>query len=333
MKIVLAGQIARALAVFSVDEIVIFEDGSGDQHARDCEKSLFNGAGHDRGDSYTGYSHPNHFLMHILSFLETPPHLRKHLFPIHPNLKLAGTLPSLDMPHHLRTNEWCQYREGITLKDICQNHDSELPTLDGSRKRKKKPEKPVPNTLPTSTLVDCGLPRKASVPTLIPQNTRVTLKFPDNQTETEDRNATIPALAVAPSTPRQESGYYWGYTVRYASCLSAVFTECSFDEGYDMAIGASERGKPMFTFTEPTSGKPNLPQVDHTLICFGGVAGLEAAIAADGNLQRVNASPETIFDAWVNLCPGQGSRTIRTEEAVWLGLMWMRDVQRRMGRI
>jgi predicted SPOUT superfamily RNA methylase MTH1 len=27
-----------------------------------------------------------------------------------------------------------------------------------------------------------------------------------------------------------------------------------------------------------------------------------------------------LFDAWVNLVPGQGSRTIRTEEAVEFGL-------------
>jgi len=27
-----------------------------------------------------------------------------------------------------------------------------------------------------------------------------------------------------------------------------------------------------------------------------------------------------LFDTWVNLVPSQGSRTIRTEEAVWIGL-------------
>jgi predicted SPOUT superfamily RNA methylase MTH1 len=31
-------------------------------------------------------------------------------------------------------------------------------------------------------------------------------------------------------------------------------------------------------------------------------------------------SANELFDAWVNLVPGQGSRTIRTEEAVEFGL-------------
>jgi predicted SPOUT superfamily RNA methylase MTH1 len=34
----------------------------------------------------------------------------------------------------------------------------------------------------------------------------------------------------------------------------------------------------------------------------------------------------------VNVCPGQGSRTIRTEEAVWLALMGIKDVVMRKGR-
>ena len=38
------------------------------------------------------------------------------------------------------------------------------------------------------------------------------------------------------------------------------------------------------------------------------------------------AEVEKLFDHWVNLLPGQGSRTIRTEEAVWLGLTGLRGL-------
>ena len=38
------------------------------------------------------------------------------------------------------------------------------------------------------------------------------------------------------------------------------------------------------------------------------------------------ANVSELFDFWVNVLPGQGSRTIRTEEAVWLGLMGLRRV-------
>ncbi len=39
-----------------------------------------------------------------------------------------------------------------------------------------------------------------------------------------------------------------------------------------------------------------------------------------------------LFDAWVNVLPGQGSRTIRTEEAIWLGLMGLRPFVEQLGK-
>lgn len=44
---------------------------------------------------------------------------------------------------------------------------------------------------------------------------------------------------------------------------------------------------------------------------FGGLHGLEAAVDADPNLEV--AEPSVLFDLYVNTCPSQGSRTIRTE--------------------
>jgi predicted SPOUT superfamily RNA methylase MTH1 len=106
-KTFLAGMIARALAVFSVDEVVIFDDDNRPRPSR-----IFDDA---NTDEYTATKHPSHFLAHILSYVETPPYLRKYLFPMHPNLRTAGTLPSLDMPHHCRADEWCDYREGVVV--------------------------------------------------------------------------------------------------------------------------------------------------------------------------------------------------------------------------
>lgn len=63
----------------------------------------------------------------------------------------------------------------------------------------------------------------------------------------------------------------------------------------------------------------------HLLIVFGGVAGLEVAVKNDGELQKLGVvEAKDVFDRWVDVCPGQGSRTIRTEEAVWIGLMGLR---------
>ena len=296
--------------------MVVFDDGQATQDTESQESNSIirqNGA---QNDLYSGYSDPNYFLAHILSYLETPPYLRKDLFPLHPDLRLAGSLPSLDMPHHLRTGEWCQYREGVTKREIPH------------RKEKK-----IWRTPPGHTYVETGRRTRVFVSSVIPPETRVTVKFQD-----EERPESIPANellaeAVAPSAPREEAGYYWGYSVRPASSLSAVLTECPYDGGYDLTIGTSERGIPISSLNSTKKSRSHsVPEFTHMMIVFGGVAGLEVAVKADMELESLGLrSPEALFDHWVNLCPGQGSRTIRTEEAVWLGLMGLRDVVSRKG--
>ena len=318
-KTYLAGTIARALAVFNVDEVVIFNDEAppaspSDANASDQTNGSHRGSGSGRSSTtddgeYTALTNPSHFLSHILSYLETPPHLRRALFPIHPNLRTAGTLPSLDMPHHLRANEYCPYREGVTVSNS-----------------------------KAGTKVDLGLSQPYVIRDVqIPPNTRVTLRMPDSDSgkgNTKQGGSLVEAEAeaVSPSTPREEGGYYWGYSVRQSPSLSAVFTECPFDGGYDLSFGTSERGSPIADIASSTT---SIPPYTHMLICFGGVAGLEHAAKNDPALSAKGITgPKTgeLFDYWVNLVPNQGSRTIRTEEAVWCGLMGLRSVveERRM---
>ena len=317
LKTLLAGQIARALAVFCVDEVVVFDDGQATHFSKTDNATSSTQKSRREDNSYTGYTDPNYFLAHILSYLETPPYLRKELFPLHPDFRLAGSLPSLDMPHHLRKHEWCRYREGITKREI---------PLGEVRK--------IWRTPPGHTYIETGLSTRIFISAVIAPETRVTVKF-----ENEEKPERIPgnellAEAVAPSAPRVEAGYYWGYSVRSASCISAVLTECPFDGGYDLTIGTSERGVPVSSLDSTKRSKSHpIPEFAHMMIVFGGVAGLEVAVKADKELERLGVkSPEALFDRWVNLCPGQGSRTIRTEEAVWLGLMGVRDVVLRKGK-
>ena len=60
LRTYLAGQIARALAVFNIDEVIIFSD-----------------------DKETEFAQGNSQLVNILKYLECPQYLRKDLFPIH----------------------------------------------------------------------------------------------------------------------------------------------------------------------------------------------------------------------------------------------------------
>ena len=295
--------------------MVVFDDGQATLDAETAEPN--SKAQKTGGSSYSGYTDPNFFLTHILSYLETPPNLRKDLFPLHPDLRLAGSLPSLDMPHHLRKQEWCQYREGVTKTEI--PHSS---------------ERKIWRTPPGHTYVDTGLGIRTFISAVIPPETRVTVKFKDEEMPEEIPGGELLAEVVAPSAPREEAGYYWGYSVRSASCLSDVLTECPYDGGYDVTIGTSERGVPITSLNSTKKSKNrSVPDFAHMMIVFGGVAGLEVAVKADKELEGLGVkSPEALFDHWVNLCPGQGSRTIRTEEAVWLGLMGMRDFMLRKGK-
>ena len=57
---------------------------------------------------------------------------------------------------------------------------------------------------------------------------------------------------------------------------------------------------------------------------FGGLKGLETSLESDENL-LVN-DPSLVFDHYVNTCPGQGSGTIRTEEAILVTMSALRPI-------
>ncbi|KAL3214434.1 hypothetical protein MRX96_034903 [Rhipicephalus microplus] len=64
------------------------------------------------------------------------------------------------------------------------------------------------------------------------------------------------------------------------------------------------------------------PSFEHVLVVFGGLKGLEAALEADEALDVDD--PEFLFNYYLNTCPSQGSRTIRTEEAILISLSALR---------
>ena len=211
--------------------------------------------------------------------------------------------------------------------------------MNGPERKKRKKQRRsegahgVDAATEIETLVDAGFASPVTIPSVsISASTRVTLKFPNpvGPTGPENfQNTPMTADAVAPSAPREQDGYYWGYSVRSCISLSTVLTEAPFEGGYDLTIGTSERGIPVSNLLHPrdSSSLPPVPTYSHMLIIFGGTAGLEPAVEADPELVAMGLKgPEKLFDYWINLCPGQGSRTIRTEEAVWLGLMGLREV-------
>ena len=140
---------------------------------------------------------------------------------------------------------------------------------------------------------------------------------------------------VSPSAPRERDGTYWGYSVRMASSIKSIFDEAPYNGGYDLKIGTSERGTlsvddsrfqtsfqaklNSWASTSITSNTSTL-SFRHAIIVFGGVAGIEECVDADETIGLSGNDSSRLFDLWVNICEYQGSRTIRTEEAVLIGL-------------
>lgn len=122
---------------------------------------------------------------------------------------------------------------------------------------------------------------------------------------------------MSPSLPRAETGVYWGYTVRVAGCLSDIFTKSPYDDGYDLTIGTSDKGQNVHEL------KSQSLRFNHALIVYGGLQGLEAALENDDKLNVDD--PSMLFQEYVNTVPGQGSRTIRTEEAILISLAALED--------
>lgn len=276
-------------------------------------------AGVDTSKTYTGETDPAHYIQHLLSFLECPPFMRRALFPMHPNLRASGLFPSMDMPHHPHVREWLPWREGVTVDPAeVAGDDQEAKDNAGSNPKTKKGTGKEEG----GTWVEIGMREQVRLADEIPPRTRLTLHFPHHMD-------TSTCTAVDPAAPRTQDGYYWGYTVRRADSLSAVFTEAPFGDGYDVSIGTSERGLPLSSAFggAKKASKEGALKFQHLLVVFGGKRGLEYAAMNDPELKDLGVQQgrtKELFDHWINVLPNQGSRTIRTDEAVFIALAGLR---------
>lgn len=275
LRTYLAGQIARAAAVFNIDEIIVFDETGSTEKTTEGE---FTGVGK--------HGHGNVQLARILQYLECPQYLRKSFFPHHKDLQYAGVLNPLDSPHHMRATDEAVYREGVVVK----KHSKEG----------------------KGSYVNVGLTKDIQIDRQLVPGVRVTVKMDLSTLERKKMRGTV----VPPSEPRTHAGLYWGYSVRLASSIGAVFTECPYKETYDLTIGTSERGTCVDDF------EVEKQDFKHALIVFGGVHGLETSLEADENLAVDD--PSLLFQHYLNTCPDQGSGTIRTEEAILITLSALR---------
>lgn len=136
-----------------------------------------------------------------------------------------------------------------------------------------------------------------------------------NSTQKKKR---LTGTLVDPTEPKFSDNLYWGYSVRFASNFSGIFKQCPFPNSngkYDLTIGTSDKGISIDDEEKPFQMKHSFK---HLLIVFGGLNGLEFALENDESL--VGNDVSLFFDHYLNICPGQGSRTIRTEEAILIAM-------------
>lgn len=149
LRTYLIGQIARACTIYHVDEIIVFDDNLSQElkvrsfhHSNKNNNHRHNSNHQNQQESKYKNDHdssvaaitdenektktekipklspstdPHTFMANILQYCECPQYLRRHFFPMHPDLQFAGLLNPLDAPHHVRVLDKSLFREGIVL--------------------------------------------------------------------------------------------------------------------------------------------------------------------------------------------------------------------------
>lgn len=177
------GMVGRAAGIFGVEEIIVYPD----RHLKRQRQEI-------------------DLITTILSYLETPQYLRKHLFKIRPELRYAGVLPPLRSRHHPLANR---------IKDL----------VDGEVR-----EGVVVSTEREGVSVDVGVERSAFIRDAnLPIGLRVTVALKKSKDGLKAR-----------TLKRREIDGYWGYQVKLSKLTLGKLLK---DHDFDLAIGTSKYGR------------------------------------------------------------------------------------------
>ncbi|MCE4620769.1 MAG: RNA methyltransferase [Desulfurococcales archaeon] len=240
LKAIKASLIARAAGIFRVDEIIVYRDKSS--RRRDQEE-----------------------LFTLLSYLATPPYLRRRLIPLKPELRIAGLLLPLNIPTHDLPP---RPRKDLIMYGVIEECSDHACRVYLGR-------------------YGTGILR---VERRVPQGTLIIVR--------------IVSLDPIILEEVREPGVYTGFKVIRGSSLGQVASSYKA-RGYAV-IGTSRRGECIGSLVPGELGR--------------GKRGMLVAVGGPRGSVLEDAGGYEYFDAVVNLVPFQGTRTIRSEEAVLIAL-------------
>lgn len=198
------GLIARAVSIFKVTKIHVYKNKG-------------------RSD--------NEFILLLLRYLVTPQYLRKNLFPIKKELKLAGTLPPLRIPSHTVNRQY--NREIVDIRDgLCTKFDKKL----------------------KMSIIDIGLDKYGIINDNIPINKIITVKI-----------ISISHQGKYFQLQRIKPVNYWGYDVVFNNSLKDVLTS----NDYDIKIITSKFGDNFHSSSKLILDKLDEKFYSSILIAFG----------------------------------------------------------------
>ncbi len=258
------GRIARAVAIFQVDEIVLYRDKQNQKQTKNLK-----------------------FITRVLEYMETPQYLRKQLFGRIPELQYAGLLPPLRTPHHPLAKKSIGLKNGEIREGVAYQKKGKVVVDVG---------------------VEMPLPLLQSKPIHLPQ--RITVQI--------SRNKSGKVIASPCSSRRPKR--YWGYAVtNLESSLGDFLVNTT---NYEFIIATSRRGTPLED--QANQIKDQWRKHNRLLLVFGShKEGLSEI------LQHDKVDLTAVVNYSINLVFNQGTATIRTEEAVLIGLSAFRFLERK----
>jgi predicted SPOUT superfamily RNA methylase MTH1 len=243
------GLIGRAIAIFRVNEVIVYPDSPSSNQKKDMD-----------------------LVATLLAYMETPQYLRKALFKLSPDLQYAGILPPLRTPHHplnrrgkdLRVSE---FREGVVLTKV------------GS-----------------GCLIDIGIEQPVLMRSPgLSIGKRVTVKVVKTGKSVE--------VEIA---DQREIAEYWGYKVTLGK---HPLGEIIKSRNFDMTLATSKYSKPLSQVAERVGER--WKRSDDVLVAFG-----SPSLGLNEIVKREGLRLDDLVDFVINTIPSQGTKTVRTEEAI-----------------